>query len=106
MNPQFAVGAEYGATNSMPAFITEDGPIREARFPYALNSNGTLSQTPDGGVHDLFTIAGRRDAPNCSMAQPNFARMQQLNNVIFRIPTPVFGAGLDREHCGRHDLCQ
>ncbi len=94
VNPQFAVGAEYGATNSMPAFITEDGPIREARFPYALNSNGTVSQTPDGGVHDLFTIVGRRDAPNCSMAQPNFARMQQLNNVIFRIPTPVFGAGL------------
>jgi CxxC motif-containing protein (DUF1111 family) len=94
VNPQFAVGAEYGATNSMPTFITENGPVREARFPYALNSNGTVSQTPDGGVHGLFTIAGRRDAPNCSMAQPNFARMQQLNNVIFRIPTPIFGAGL------------
>src|SRR5262249_30242194 len=24
----------------------------------------------------------------------NFERMQQLNNLIFRIPTPVFGAGL------------
>ncbi len=94
VNPQFAVGAEYFATNSMPAFITANGPVREARFPYALNPNGTVSQTPDGGVHGLFTIAGRRDAPNCSMAQPNFARMQQLNDVIFRIPTPVFGAGL------------
>jgi CxxC motif-containing protein (DUF1111 family) len=28
------------------------------------------------------------------MSQPNFAQMQQLGNVIFRIPTPVFGAGL------------
>jgi CxxC motif-containing protein (DUF1111 family) len=28
------------------------------------------------------------------MPQPNFAQMQELNNVIFRIPTPVFGAGL------------
>jgi CxxC motif-containing protein (DUF1111 family) len=94
VNPQFAAGAEYGATNSMPTFITENGPVREARFPYALNSNGTVSQTPDGGVHALFTIMGRRDATNCSMAQPNFAQMQQLNNVIFRIPTPLFGAGM------------
>ncbi len=94
VNPQFAAGAEYGATNSMPSFITENGPVREARFPHALNSNGTVSQTPDGGVHDLFTIMGRRDATNCSMAQPNFAQMQRLNNVIFRIPTPVFGAGM------------
>ena len=28
------------------------------------------------------------------MPQPNFEQMQQLNNLIFRIPTPVFGAGL------------
>jgi CxxC motif-containing protein (DUF1111 family) len=93
-NPQLAAASEYGATNSIPSFITAEGPVREARFPFAVNPNGTLSRTPDGGVHDLFTIAGRQDAPNCGMAQPDFALMQQVNNVIYRIPTPVFGAGL------------
>jgi CxxC motif-containing protein (DUF1111 family) len=93
-NPQLAASSDYGATNTIPSFITADGPVREARFPLVVNSNGTLSQTPDGGVHDLFTITGRQDAPNCSMAQPNFALMQELNNVIYRIPTPLFGSGL------------
>jgi CxxC motif-containing protein (DUF1111 family) len=94
VNPQIAVGLDYGATNSIPSFITADGPVREVRFPYVVNSNGTVSRTPDGGVHDVFTITGRQDAPHCNMAQPDFARMQQLNNIIFRIPTPLFGAGL------------
>ncbi len=94
VNPQIAAATDYGATNSIPSFITTDGPVREARFPYVVNSNGTLSSTPDGGVHDLFTITGRLDASGCSMAQPNFSQMEELNNLIFRIPTPVFGAGL------------
>lgn len=93
-NPQLVAAADYGATNQVPSFITADGPVREVRFPFLLNSSGTLSQTPDGGVHDLFTITGRQDAPGCTMAQPNFAQMQQLGNVIYRIPTPVFGSGL------------
>src|SRR5438034_1353978 len=38
------------------------------------------------------TITGRTDAPGCSIAQPNFAASP--DNVIFRIPTPTFGAGL------------
>jgi CxxC motif-containing protein (DUF1111 family) len=93
-NPQLIAAADYGATNTIPFFITSDGPVREARFPFMVNSNGTLSQTPDGGVHDLFTIAGRQDATECSMAQPNYEQAQQLNNMIFRIPTPLFGSGL------------
>jgi len=93
-NPQITAASDYGATNSIPYFITSDGPVREARFPFQLNSNGTVSQTPDGGVHDVFTIAGRQDAPGCTMAQPNYEAMEQLNNIIFRIPTPVFGSGL------------
>jgi CxxC motif-containing protein (DUF1111 family) len=28
------------------------------------------------------------------LTQPNFAQMQQLGNLIYRIPTPVFGSGL------------
>ena len=50
--------------------------------------------TPDGGVHALFTIAGRSDAVGCALAQEDFASQISNRNVIFRIPTPVFGAGL------------
>jgi CxxC motif-containing protein (DUF1111 family) len=87
-NPEVAVATLNGAKNVIPAFVTVNGPIREARF--VLNPNGT----PDGGVHDLFTITGRSDAQGCNLAQPNFAAAIAANNVIFRIPTPTFGLGL------------
>jgi CxxC motif-containing protein (DUF1111 family) len=93
-NPETLVGNLDGATNSLPSFVTADGPVVEARFVHFLNSNGTVSSTPDGGVHDLFTIQGRSDARGCRLAQPAFAQNIALGNVIFRIPTPVFGAGL------------
>jgi CxxC motif-containing protein (DUF1111 family) len=93
-NPQIAAASDSGATNSIPDFVSASGPVREARFPFLLNSNGSLSQTPDGGVHDLFTITGRTDAPGCDMTQPDFEQMEKLGNLIFRIPTPLFGAGL------------
>ncbi len=88
VNPQVAFATLNGATNTVPSFITEKGPVREARF--VKNADGT----PDGGVHDLFTIAGRSDTPGCALAQPDFERELARRNVIFRIPTPVFGAGL------------
>jgi CxxC motif-containing protein (DUF1111 family) len=60
-----------------------------------MNSAGTgVAALLDGGVHDLFTITGRVDAPGCAQAQPNFTQAMALNNIIFRIPTPLFGAGL------------
>jgi len=92
-NPQIGAAADAGATNIIPPFIRSDGPVLEARFPFVV-TGGRLTSAPDGGVHDLFTVAGRSDAPGCNMAQPDFEQMLQLNNVIFRIPTPVFGAGL------------
>src|SRR6266849_5283795 len=88
VNPQVAFAKADGAANAVPSFITPKGPVREARF--VKNADGT----PDGGVHDLFTIAGRADAPGCALAQPDFERELARRNVIFRIPTPVFGAGL------------
>src|ERR1700704_3258195 len=88
VNPQVAFATANGATNAVPSFSTQKGPVREARF--VKNADGT----PDGGVHDLFTIAGRSDAPGCVLAQPDFERELARRNVIFRIPTPVFGAGL------------
>ena len=90
-NPQM----QFANTNNvLPSFITTEGPVREARFKFFLNRDGSLSNTADGGVHDLFVITGRSDAGSCSIKQPNFAHHLALNNVIFRVPTPVFGAGL------------
>jgi CxxC motif-containing protein (DUF1111 family) len=89
VNPQVAVATLHGARNTVPSFITVNGPVREARFK--TNPDGTA----DGGVHDLFVITGRSDAPSgCNLAQTNFAPQVSSGNVIFRIPTPVFGAGL------------
>jgi len=103
-NPQVAVATLDGADNSVPSFIEPNGPVREVRFINAVDSNGNATSTPDGGVHDLFTITGRSDATNvpgpngrlqtCTLAQPNFGKAVQQGNAIFRIPTPVFGAGL------------
>lgn len=93
-NPQILAANANGATNHIPSFITADGPVREARFPFVVNSSGSPTSTADGGVHALFTIAGRQDAGSCNLAQPNFQHMEQINNIIFRIPTPTYGAGM------------
>jgi len=94
-NPQVTDATADGARNTIPSFITASGPVREARFPFFFNSNGSPNMNaPNGGVEDLFTITGRRDAGSCSLPQPSFAVAQSTNNIIFRIPTPTFGAGM------------
>ncbi|HEY0480382.1 MAG TPA: di-heme oxidoredictase family protein [Kofleriaceae bacterium] len=90
-NPQVGLATldrAPGKAQKVPSFITADGPVREARF--VKNPDGS----DDGGVHGLYTIAGRTDAPGCTLAQPDFAKELSRDNVIFRIPTPVFGLGL------------
>lgn len=88
-NPQYVNAATMAPGNTVPSFITPNGPVREVRF--IRNSDGTL----DGGVHDLFVITGRADAPaGCAIQQPNFSQQLASHNVIFRIPTPTFGSGL------------
>jgi CxxC motif-containing protein (DUF1111 family) len=94
-NPLIQVATLNGAKNDLPWFIIPNGPIREARFKR--NPNGTN----DGSVHNLFVITGRSDATGCNISQPNFLPAgnpvtgQGGNpNLAFRIPTPVFGAGL------------
>lgn len=89
VNPQVTLAIDQGAANQIPSFITTNGPVREARFPMTSDL-----RHPDGGVHDLFTIAGRSDAVGCNAKQPNFQQALDQNNVIFRIPTPVYGGGL------------
>lgn len=95
-NPQIAAAGANGARNVIPGFITLNGPIREARFKLAVDAQGKVIMPPqrDGGVHALFTITGRTDAPGCILAQPPFAAAAAQNNIAFRIPTPTFGAGL------------
>jgi CxxC motif-containing protein (DUF1111 family) len=88
VNPEVAVATKNGATNKVPFFITIDGPIREARFRFKLDGSR------DGMVHNLFTIAGRTDALGCTLSQPDFKAEAARQNLIFRIPNPLFGAGL------------
>jgi len=116
VNPQFLAitNGIAGATNAMPDFITANGPTREVRFPFFLGQSGNPNTregrggrggrggfnqqlSPNGGVEDLFTVSGRADVPTGScknLPQPDFAAAEAANNIIFRIPTPVFGAGL------------
>ncbi len=89
-NPLFGIYQLQGATNTMPYFITSTGPVIVARFPY--KSDGV---TPDGGVHQMFTISNRTDAPGCTtMVQPDFTTAQSNNDIIFRQTTPTYGTGL------------
>jgi len=97
-NPQsqvIATGVVSGSTNTIPFFVAANGPVREARFPFFFNPDGTANtNSPNGGVEDLFTVSGRADAGACNLGQPSFNAARAANNIIFRIPTPVFGSGL------------
>jgi len=110
-NPMFdLIPHRKGATNAVPSFIKQYGPIREVRF--AANADGT----PDGGVHQLFTIAGRSDVfpawqpgscTNADVPPTDFETESRRGNVRFRIPLQLFGLGIldgiqDREIMARH----
>src|SRR5262249_17695781 len=84
VNPQLSVApqAQVDLLTSLQ-IISADGPVREVRF------------STDGGVHDLFTIAGLPGTPaSCTLSQPAFAAASAAGILRFRIPTPVFGLGL------------
>ena len=92
VNPQVAVATAFGARNVVPSFITANGS----------DPRGALQEKSrrfaDGGVHALFVISGRVDATGnasgCNAVQEDFEKQVPNKNIIFRIPTPVFGAGL------------
>ena len=81
-----AMQAQVDKVTQTVPIISANGPVREVRF-----------QT-DGGVHDLFTIAGLQGTPeNCTLSQANFeaAASGGFPGIMrFRIPTPLFGLGL------------
>jgi len=88
VNPQVAVATKEGATNTVPFFVTIDGPIRRA----------AVKQNPDGGhggtqTH-LYTITGRVDAPGCVLEQPDFEALAAANNLVLHIPLQLYGTGL------------
>lgn len=95
-NPQVALATANGGQNQLPFFVKADGPVREARFKFMTNPDGTINRgQPDGGVHDLFTIQGRNDAPvACVLPQQDFLAAGNQHNLALRIPTPTFGGGL------------
>jgi len=104
INPQYSFWAsrpDMHAGNRAPAFIVGGDPahpgvtpVREARF---VRNEADPTQA-DGGVHDLFTIVGLPGTPaGCTAAllpQPDFDKAIAAGNIIYRIPTPLFGAGL------------
>jgi CxxC motif-containing protein (DUF1111 family) len=95
-NPQFSFTSNGTAPkDTTPYFLSATGPTLEARFPFFFNSNGSVNyNAPNGGVETLFTVTGRSDAASCSLVQPSFNTAGSEGNLIFRIPTPTFGAGL------------
>jgi CxxC motif-containing protein (DUF1111 family) len=99
-NPEFQFPTDGVAPgNTLPSFITANGPTLEARFPFFFNNNGSVNtNAPNGGVEDLYTVTGRSDAGACNnsttLPQPSFSTAVSENDVIFRIPTPTFGTGL------------
>jgi hypothetical protein len=93
-NPMFdLIPHRKGGLNYVPSFIMQYGPIREVRFQRKPDG------TPDGGVHNLFTIVGRSDigAPGCTVADlppVDFETEYRKGNLSFRIPLQTFGLGL------------
>jgi CxxC motif-containing protein (DUF1111 family) len=94
-NPMFdLIPHRFSMNNYVPSFIKQYGPIREVRFQRKPDGS------PDGGVHQLFTVVGRNDdptIPGCTalvLQQPDFENQLRNNNLSFRIPTPMFGLGL------------
>ena len=102
INKQFTFNKPGNITapgNTMPYFITANGPSFVARFPFFFNPDGTVNtNAPNGGVETIFPVTGRTDAGTCNnpslLPQPDFNHAQAANNIIFRIATPLYGAGL------------
>jgi CxxC motif-containing protein (DUF1111 family) len=88
VNPAQVIAHRLGGTNVVPQFQDPNGAFRETRFKY--NNDGTR----DGGVHSLFTLQGRSDAPNCKLQQPDYDAALTRHNLAFRTPLQLFGLGL------------
>jgi len=88
VNPAQVIAHRLGGTNLVPDFEHSNGAFRETRFKF--NADGSR----DGGVHSLFTLQGRSDAPQCKLKQPDFETATYQRNIAFRTPLQLFGLGL------------
>src|SRR5207245_2222010 len=76
------------------------------RFQEVQSVSGDISGEDSEGLGPTFNgnsctnchaqpaITGRTDAVGCTLAQPDFVQQLAKDNVVFRIPTPLFGLGL------------
>jgi CxxC motif-containing protein (DUF1111 family) len=87
MNPASIIAHRLGGTNVVPPFEEPNGAFRETRFKFKPDGSR------DGGVHSLFTVKGRSDAPDCTLEQPDFDAAVKERNIAFRIPLQLFGLG-------------
>src|SRR5436305_11582459 len=85
-NPLFGIYQFAGATNTMPSFITANGPVVVARTPFFADG-----VTHSGQVNKIFTIAGRTDGntTTCTAEQPDYTSLEQANNLALRITNPT-----------------
>ena len=87
-NNEYIQATAWGARNTIPSFITANGPTR---IPYM---NKTFGGYSAGTLLKLYTITGRIDAAGCNIAQPDFATLVANNALSYHIPVPLFGGGL------------
>jgi CxxC motif-containing protein (DUF1111 family) len=91
-NPEIQMATDAGATNAIPPFISIKGPVRIMRFIKNLSTGLT-----DGALYPFYSIATRSDNADlvhCTIQQPDWTTNLATNNVVFRIPLPMFGDGL------------
>ena len=98
VNPQVAFATQDGGTDQVPSFITEErsgprGAFREKPGRHRRMAASTRSsRSPDRGA-----------ATGCTLRSRTSRRELANHNVIFRIPTPTFGAGLIESNPGCGD---
>jgi hypothetical protein len=85
-NWQWKFTTEFLKQTNAPSFILEKGPKG------ALQTQGRR-HAPRRRAR-LVRDDGLDGAKGCHLKQPNFKPVLKKHNVIFRIPTPTFGAGL------------
>jgi len=81
-NTEVALANLNGATNTVPSFITSNGPTR---IPYQIST---------GSILKLYTVKGMTGAEGCTLAQPDFPALLTNNDLSYHIPVPLFGLGL------------